>query len=125
MNREELINVLHGISIKTLVLEGDNQNPPFKIVKIITPDGRHINLESGEVTHPAYEKELAEFLERVNNSTPESSFSMRINELRLDEMRQIATEHARKINANGGNVNEDNRGDYRVRFGEDLDRLRR
>lgn len=126
MNKEELIRELSRITIADLILEGDSPNPPFHIQTIITADGYHISLQSGEKTHPAYEKELEEFTAKVGQMTYNGSFAYRPRHLSLDEMQRIAQEHSRKINANPGNVSGSYRQDeYLVRIGEDLATLRR
>jgi hypothetical protein len=125
MDKEELLKQLQGASITDIILEGDSLQPPFCIQSLILADGHHVDMTTGEKTHPAYEQELADFIEKASQATYNSSFSYRPKYLGLDEMRRIAAEHAKKINANGGNVGSNFRDECLVRIGEDLANFRR
>jgi hypothetical protein len=125
MNKDELLKQLQGAGIADIILEGDSLQAPFRIKTIILVDGHHLEMVTGERTHPAYKQELAEFTEKVEQTTYNSSFSYRPKYLGLEEMRKIAADHAKKINANGGNVGSNFRDDCLVRIGEDLATLRR
>ena len=126
MNKEQLLHELQNIAIADVILEGNSQNPPYHIQTIITVDGYHINLQTGEKNHPAYEKELAEFTARVSQMTYNETFSFRSLYLSRDEMQRIAQERSKMINANPGNVGSGYHHDeYHIRMGEDLTTLRR
>jgi len=125
MDIQEFMDALNGRSIVKTILEEGNTTPPVKIKTIITSDGYEFDFENLIYLHPAYEKEKADFIARVEKSKPESFFIFNPQQLTLDEMRGVVAAHAKQINANGGNVGGHQGGGYKVTFGEDLATLKR
>lgn len=103
MKKEEFIAALKGVTIAEVILD-NTETAPFNIATLMTTDGYQIDFATGEVSHPAYEKDNAAFFEKLDKASPASHFTFRTSLLSLEDMRQAAATHAKKINANGGNA---------------------
>jgi 3-isopropylmalate dehydratase small subunit len=124
MERDIFINQIEGKTILKVVISESTNTSEFKILKLITTDGFEIDLNNLTIIHPAYENEKIDFLEKINTALPDSFFDIDITHMTYDEIRLIVNEHAKSINANGGNVNSGGYGKLRVRFGENLENIR-
>ena len=123
MSRNEFLDNLRGKVIDNIdFVEIDGK---MIIKTIITDDGYHYNIENEQFSHPIYEKEKTDFIEKLSNTQPSNVFEFRAKHLSLDEMRAFAHDHSKTVNANGGNVTESRFETYLVRMGEDLAELRR
>jgi hypothetical protein len=121
MSKENILANLNGAVISDLIFS--DEEPP-RILTIITTAGYHVDTASGTITHPKREQELAEFLEKLTNLKADSSFTFDASEISIEEMRDYAYDHAKKINANGGNVTQIYNRQFKVTMGEDLMELR-
>jgi hypothetical protein len=120
MKKEQFLEKIKGMKIADLIFSDESTDEPVKILGIISDDGYHYEFENLKMSHPEYEKELGLFLEQLEKAKPDSFFEITTKFLSLDEMRKYADDHRKKINANGGNVNSNFNGKYKVSFGEDL-----
>jgi hypothetical protein len=120
MELKEFIAALNDRTIVNILLEEGNDTPPVKIKTINTSDGFEFDFESATFCHPAYEKEKAEYLDKVAVSLADSHFIFHPKEIGIEEMRIIASAHAKQIGANEGNVGNHFSGGLKVTFGEDL-----
>lgn len=125
MELDEFIAALNDRTIVAILLEEGNSTPPVKIKMIRTSDGFEFDLENATFCHPAYEKEKADFMEKVAAAKAGSFFVSYPKEMGIEEMQKIASAHAAEINANGGNAATHFSGGVKVTFGEDLATLRR
>ena len=121
MEKTQLLNSIRGKQIADVIWSEEASDCACKIKTIITTDGFYIDMENALLSHPAHEKELAEFLDKLVKAVPGSSFTMRINELGLEEMRSYADEHRKKINAGGSRVMQIYNDDIKVAFDESPD----
>lgn len=122
MSKDAILANLKGQIISDIVFSIDE---PPKILAIITASGLHVDTATGAISQPKREIELAEFLEKLSDLRPGDFFTFDPAEIAIDEMRGYAYEHAKKINANGGNVVQIYNGQFKVTMGEDLAELRR